>query len=186
MDLPNKPLRIGTISRLAAQKDLPTMILAFLGYSKQNPNSMLSILGAGPLESEIRNYVSKLNLNSQVNFLGRSSLTREFLLSLDVFILTSLYEGFGMVLLEAMDAGIPIIASRNSAITEVLGEEFPGLCVTGDANDFLSKMHALSDINYRKSILTIQEKRLKMFSAESMSNKLLVLYESSLANSRIK
>jgi glycosyltransferase involved in cell wall biosynthesis len=178
IDSSSNLLRIGTISRLTIQKDLPTMILAFLGYSQQNPNSTLSILGAGPLESELRNYVSKLNLNSKVEFLGRSSLTREFLLSLDAFILTSLYEGFGMVLLEAMDAGIPIIASRNSAITEVLGEEFPGLCVTGDADDFLLKICALEDLNFRKSILAIQEKRLKMFSAGSMSNKLQGIYES--------
>ena len=176
-DLPSKQLRLGTISRLAPQKDLPTMILAFRGYRNQNPNSILSILGAGPLELELKNYVSALNLDSNVEFLGRSSNTRDFLLSLDVFILTSLYEGFGMVLLEAMDAGIPIVASRNSAISEVLGEDFPGLCVTGDVDDFLFKINALKEENYRKSVLEIQEKSLKKFSANSMSDKLFSLYD---------
>lgn len=176
-DSPSNLLRLGTISRLAPQKDLPTMILAFCGYKNQSPDSTLSILGAGPLESELKNYVSGLYLESSVEFLGRSSKTRAFLLSLDVFILTSLYEGFGMVLLEAMDAGIPIVASRNSAIPEVLGEEFPGLCVTGDVDDFLSKINALTDENYRKSVLKIQERRLKKFNAKTMSEKLLSLYD---------
>jgi glycosyltransferase involved in cell wall biosynthesis len=170
-------LKLGTISRLAPQKDLPTMILAFLGYRVNHPKSTLSILGGGQLESELKNYVLDLNLASNVEFLGRSSKTRDFLLSLDVFILTSLYEGFGLVLLEAMDAGIPIVASRNSAIPEVLGENFPGLCVTGDVNDFISKISALTDDNYRKSVLEIQERRLKKFSATSMSEKLLLLYD---------
>lgn len=176
-NLPFSLLRLGTISRLAPQKDLPTMIRAFRGYNIQNTDSSLSILGAGPLESELKVFVKSINLASNVEFLGRSSKTRDFLLSLDVFILTSLYEGFGMVLLEAMDAGIPIVAARNSAIPEVLGEEFPGLCITGDVDDFLFKINALKDENYRKSVLEIQEKSLKKFSANSMSEKLFSLYD---------
>jgi glycosyltransferase involved in cell wall biosynthesis len=177
-NLPLNLLRLGTISRLAPQKDLPTMIRAFCGYNIQNTDSSLSILGAGPLELELKNFVETLNLKSKVEFLGRSSFTRDFLLSLDVFVLTSLYEGFGMVLLEAMDAGIPIVASRNSAIPEVLGEEFPGLCTTGDADDFLFKIIALKEPKYRNLVLDIQEGRLRMFSASSMSKNLLKLYES--------
>ena len=169
-------LRLGTISRLAPQKDLPTMMRAFHSFNKDNPTSTLSILGAGPLALELDTYVSALNLDSKVIFLGRSSFTRDFLLSLDAFLLTSLYEGFGMVLLEAMDAGIPIVASRNSAIPEVLGEEFPGLCDTGNAHDFLLRLNALKDCDYRKSVLEMQEKRLKMFGADSMSEKLLAIY----------
>jgi glycosyltransferase involved in cell wall biosynthesis len=176
-NLPFNLLRLGTISRLAPQKDLPTMIRAFRGYNSQNSNSTLSILGAGPLESELNNFVNTLDLKTKVEFLSRSSFTRDFLLSLDVFILTSLYEGFGMVLFEAMDARIPIVASRNSAIPEVLGEEFPGLCITGDAEDFLLKINALKEPEYRNLILGIQDERLRMFSANSMSEKMLKLYE---------
>ncbi len=176
-NLPSSLLRLGTISRLAPQKDLPTMIRTFHGYNIQNTESSLSILGAGPLESELKHFVETLNLKSKVKFLGRSSFTRDFLLSLDVFVLTSLYEGFGMVLLEAMDAGIPIVASRNSAIPEVLGEEFPGLCITGDADDFLLKINALKEPGYRNLVLDIQKERLRMFSASSMSKNLLKLYD---------
>lgn len=176
-NLPFNLLKLGTISRLAPQKDLPTMIRAFHRYNNQNPNSTLSILGAGPLESELKRLAEDLNLKTKVSFLGRSSFTRDFLLSLDVFVLTSLYEGFGMVLFEAMDAGIPIVASRNSAIPEVLGEDFPGLCKTGDADDFLFKIDALRDSEYRNLVLGMQEERLRMFSAKSMSEKLLGLYE---------
>ena len=86
-------------------------------------------------------------------------------------------EGFGMVLLEAMDAGIPIVASRNSAISEVLGEDFPGLCVTGDVDDFLFKISALKNSDYRKSILKVQQRRLELFDSITMGEKLIKIYE---------
>jgi glycosyltransferase involved in cell wall biosynthesis len=167
---------IGTISRLADQKDLPTMFAALKEFQVSQPMADLAILGAGPLEVQLKELVSEMNLNSSVSFLGRSSEIYDFLRTLDVFILTSKYEGFGMVLLEAMDAGIPIVASNNSAIPEVLGKEFPGLCKTSDVSEFVEKMRRLSDPDYRKLVLMLQEIRLETFEAEIMCQKISKIY----------
>ena len=172
----DKILKVGTISRLANQKDIPTMLNAFLEYRNHVQASSLSILGAGPLEGELKQSVRKMGIEDSVSFMGRSSFIYEFLASLDVFILTSKYEGFGMVLLEAMDTGIPVIASRNSAIPEVLGDDFPGLCKTGDSTDFYQKIGALNDPVYRTMILEKQRIRLEMFKAEDMSRKIKEIY----------
>ena len=172
----SKDQHIGTISRLADQKDIPTMLQAFANFKLENQSATLSILGSGQLDEELRKISKSLSIEDSVKFRGRSSKVIEFLQSLDVFILTSKYEGFGMVLLEAMDAGIPIVASKNSAIPEVLGSDFPGLCETGNANDFAAKLKFLQNVSNRGRILEIQEQRLKIFSAEIMNEKMNGVY----------
>ena len=171
-----KIIKLGSISRLTEQKDIPTMIGAFRIYKNESHLSSLSILGAGPLETELRESTKVLGISESVNFLGRSSFIYDFLTELDVFMLTSKYEGFGMVLLEAMDAGIPIVASRNSAIPEVLGDDFPGLCTTGDSRDFFEKINNLNDPAYRKLVLDKQRKRLELFGAQVMAQKIRQVY----------
>jgi len=177
---PGKPksgiLRLGTISRLSSQKDIPTMIRVFKKINDELPDSSLSILGSGSMHSTLTKLVSDLNLTNSVTFLGRSSRIYEYLAGLDVFLLTSHYEGFGMVLLEAMDTAIPIVASRNSAITEVMGSEFPGLCTTGDIEDFCKSIRSLSNPEYRLEVLALQESRLEIFTAKNMSKKIARIY----------
>jgi glycosyltransferase involved in cell wall biosynthesis len=170
-------IKWGTISRLTAQKDIPTMLGAFSKFREIAPGSTLSILGAGPLEAQLNELTKTMNLEQSVEFLGRSSRIYDFLADLDVFILTSRYEGFGMVLLEAMDAGIPIVASGNSAIPEVLGADFPGLCTTGDSDDFFQKIDRLSNPTHRKKVLELQTIQLAIFRADLMSQKISEIYE---------
>ena len=173
---PGNVINIGTISRLSSQKDIPTMLKAFEQYLKIIPVAKLSILGSGPLENSLKALALGLNQELSISFLGRSARIYEFLGNLDAFILTSRYEGFGMVLLEAMDAGVPIIASRNSSIPEVLGNDFPGLCQTGDASDFKAKLEMLNDHEYRKNVMRIQEDRLAVFDSRTMARRISTIY----------
>ena len=167
---------IGTVSRLTNQKDIPTMLKAFGKYLEIIPNAKLSIVGSGHLEQSLNIMAAQMFPNKAVTFLGRSDKIYDFMSSLDVFILTSKYEGFGMVLLEAMDAGIPIVASRNSAIPEVLGADFLGLCRTGDSAEFSMKIGLLNDFNYRRRVLEMQEERLGLFNSKSMADNVSLIY----------
>jgi glycosyltransferase involved in cell wall biosynthesis len=99
---------------------------------------------------------------------------------MDVFVLSSLYEGFGLVLLEAMDAGVPVIASNNSAIPEVLGNDFPGLARTGDVQDFLEKMSQFVNIENRKHVLQVQNVQLGIFRADLMCSRISDIYHLTL------
>lgn len=168
--------KIGSVSRLSEQKDIPTMIKIFEKVKEEAPNAILEIVGAGPLESSLKSLTKKAKLETDINFLGKTDKIIEFIESLDVFILTSKYEGFGLALLEAIDAGVPIVASRNSAIPEVLGDDFPGLCQTGDVEDFFEKILLLRNLDYRLKVLEMQEKRILLFSAEMMANKIEQCY----------
>ncbi len=169
-------LAIGTVSRLADQKDIPTLLRAFSNHREKGNNSQLYIVGDGKSAEDLNALTQDLSLRDSVHFLGRSSQVMNFLIGLDVFVLTSKYEGFGMVLLEAMDARVPIVASRNSAIPEVLGEGFPGLCETGNFVEFSQKMASLQDETVRETYLNLQEKRLKLFGAKAMSKKVSETY----------
>ena len=84
-----------------------------------------------------------------------------------------------MVLLEAMDAQVPILASDNSAIPEVLGQRFPGLCRTGHDEDFYKGILTLTDNRFEREFLEVQNKRLKIFDAREMAIKVIAAYPNS-------
>jgi glycosyltransferase involved in cell wall biosynthesis len=167
---------IGTIGRLVPQKDYPTLISAFNYLLNEFPLATLVILGDGYLQPRLEEFVDKLKISDKVNFLGKRPDVESFLHTLDLFVLASKYEGFGLVLLEAMAQKVPIVASNNSAIPEVLGPNHPGLAQTGDAKDFSEKMKKLLLIPGRRKALEIQEIRISNFSPFSMATKMDSLY----------
>ncbi len=168
LGIPANSFVIGTVSRLTPQKDLLTLIKVFELFLKDAPEAILIIIGEGQQKKELLEFADKRNVSSRIHWLGRRNGVRNYIKLFDVFALTSLYEGFGLVLLEAMQSEVPIVASANSAIPEVLGFEYPGLCKTGSEKDFLEKIIALRNSDYRKKILGIQARRLGLFNAEIM------------------
>lgn len=111
---------IGTVARLHPQKSLHTLINAFKTFSKQVPNSKLFIVGEGHLESELKSLVSDLEIIDKVIFTGKRSEIPVFYKIFDVFVLSSIYEGLGLVLLEAMAAEKPIIGTNAGAIPDII------------------------------------------------------------------
>jgi glycosyltransferase involved in cell wall biosynthesis len=167
---------IGTISRLTRQKDLTTLFSAFAQFLSLHPGSVLLLVGGGEEKNSLVNLGEELGISQNIEWVGRTSEIQEYLSRMDVFVLSSLYEGFGLVLLEAMDAGVPVIASNNSAIPEVLGADFPGLARTGVAQDFLEKMNHFVETENRKHVLKVQHERLGIFKADLMCSKIASIY----------
>jgi glycosyltransferase involved in cell wall biosynthesis len=124
------------IGRLIAQKDHATLLKAFAEVSTRHPDAVLAILGAGPLEAQTRSLATELGLGGHVLLPGRIE-TRDWLDRADVFVHTSRWEGFGIVLLEAMLAGLPIVATGVSAIPEIVVDGETGVLVDpGDIGGF--------------------------------------------------
>lgn len=177
IDLRNKSkICVGTISRLTRQKDLPTMFSAFAQFLHLYPNSTLLIVGGGEDKGVLVDLAKKLDIYENIEWVGRTSDVLKYLSKMDIFVLSSLYEGFGLVLLEAMDAGVPVIASNNSAVPEVVGEDFPGLALTGDVQDFCQRIIHFLEPETRKSVLQIQDVRLHEFRADLMCSKVNQVY----------
>jgi glycosyltransferase involved in cell wall biosynthesis len=169
-------LRIGTVGRLVPQKDYGTLLQAFHLYSLQDPGASLTIIGEGSLRTTLMENVESLSMSDKVNWVGKTPEIHNFMQKFDIFILTSIYEGFGLVLLEAMQCKIPIIASNNSSIPEVIGADHIGLCETGNGLDFAAKISLFADPKIRRQVVEMQSKRLSLFNPDLMRSKIDQIY----------
>ena len=168
---------IGTVGRLVPQKDYETLLTSFSNYSKFNNEAMLVILGEGYLETELKALALRIGISEKIVWVGKSKNVVGYLKEFDLLLLTSQYEGFGLILLEAMLAQIPIIASRNSAIPEVLGENHPGLCETGNSEDFGKRLIDFESSTRQLEVISAQNQRVGLFDPQLMRQKLESIYE---------
>lgn len=101
-----------TLGRLVYKKGFCNLIRAFSLVQKSVPEAKLIIIGKGPLENRLNKLISTLNLTKSVLLFGfEKKNPYRLLFKADIFMFTSLYEGFGNVILEAMNCGLPIISS---------------------------------------------------------------------------
>jgi glycosyltransferase involved in cell wall biosynthesis len=129
LGLPDNAWIVGNVGRLHHDKDQATLIKAFhLARPSLSANSLLVIMGKGPLEAELKNLAKDLAIEQQVIFSGNIPNAKQYFKAFDLFALTSDHEPFGMVLLEAMAAELPIICSDCGGGAEVvkgIGQLFP-------------------------------------------------------------
>lgn len=123
LGLPEDAWVIGNVGRLHPDKDQATLIRGFANALPALPTgSLLFIMGTGRLEHELKDLATQLEVHDRVRFGGQIPGGRSYFKAFDVFVLSSDHEPFGMVLLEAMAAGIPIISSDCGGAREVIGD----------------------------------------------------------------
>ena len=111
---------LGMACRLVEQKGVSDALQAFAGTRGEFPEARLLIAGDGPLRAQLESEATQAGLTGSVRFLGWRDDVPQLLAACDLFLMPSLWEGFGLVLLEAMAQGLPVVASRVSAIPEVV------------------------------------------------------------------
>ena len=177
MNVQSSKYKIGTIGRLVPQKDYPTLLNAFSNILKSLPNTELYVVGEGYLQKDLIELSKSLGVSSKVHWLGKTEYINEFLSKIDLFILPSKYEGFGLVLLEAMVAKKPIIAANNSAIPEVLGKTYEGLFSTGDVSALAQQIKtAISDMNFSERLVQSYSSQLSLFGPSDMNKHIKSIY----------
>ena len=143
--------------RLETQKGLVFLLQAWAALVARRPLARLVLLGDGPLHQELVRSAASLGIADSVLFAGWRDDAAALLVAADLFCLPSLWEAFGYVLLEAMAAGVPILASRVGGIPEVLAEgEFGRLCPPGDAPALAAGIAAA--LNEREALAAVAEK----------------------------
>ena len=102
---------IGHVGRLSYQKNHRRLIEIFNGFVKENPHSVLLLVGVGEKEDEIKKQVHDLGLEKKVKFLGNRNDVNELYQAMDVFVMPSFFEGVPVVGIEAQFSDLPCIFS---------------------------------------------------------------------------
>jgi glycosyltransferase involved in cell wall biosynthesis len=150
---------IGNVGRLHSEKDQATLIQAFALFNKKVPVSQLVIIGSGQLKESLQQLSTDLGVGKKVLFLGQIKNAANYYNAFDLFALSSDKEAFGLVLLEAMAAKVPVVASDCGGVTEVVSG-------AGWLFDF-GDVERLADIMFRvysgekKELVDIAFKRLQ-------------------------
>ncbi len=179
MGLPPETLLIGSICRLTEQKGLLYGLRGFAQIAQAAPEAHYVIAGDGPLGAALAAEADALKLADRVHFLGWRDDAHAIFAALDVFLAPSLWEGFGLVFLEAMALGIPIISTRVSAIPEVIVDGRTGWLVPpSDAEAIASALReALTKPDERIARGTAGRHRLEAeFTVDAMVTRTLAIY----------
>ncbi len=137
------------MARLSPEKDQEKLIYAFSKIIKKHKNSKLLILGQGPLKNNLETLIKKLSMNKNIFILGQRFNPMPYLKRMDCFVLSSNYEGQGLVLLEAMILGEPVISTDIVGPRSVL-EGKPGLLVENSEDGLYNGMLDFLEGRYKE------------------------------------
>lgn len=145
---------IGTVARLSPEKDQRTLLTAFKLVRAELPDARLVLVGDGSEAADLARMARDLGISDQVDFLGPRSDVSEILHTFSVFTLTSTTEGISMTVLEAMAAGLPIVATDVGGNREIVAPPACGLIVPPGDPEALSRayLELLADAQRRGQI----------------------------------
>ncbi len=138
INLPPDKIIVGTIANFYLTKGLTYLITAAKEVTKILPNLIFLLIGFGRLENQLKAGIKKLNLENKF-FLGKILSAKEYLLAFDIFVLPSVKEGFSYTILEAMQAGLPIVTTTVGGIPEMISDKINGLLVPPADPDTLAQ-----------------------------------------------
>lgn len=170
----------GTVSRLVEEKNIELLIEAFAKLHTRHTNTALIIVGYGHLGSMLSEKAKSLGVSKAVLFAGKQLNASEWMQKFDAFILASKTEGFGLVLLEAMRAGLPIIASDVDAIPEVLSNRGGLLFNPESATELTEKMSLILKSEIRSLLVKKSRARLQKFTITQSEMNVRRVYDKAL------
>ena len=174
------------VGRLVSQKGQRYLLEAMPRILQSLPKAKLLIVGEGPLKNELEIMIRELHLQDAVLFLGKSTRVKELLLACDFFIFPSLWEGFGVTLLEAVALGKPCIACNVGPISEFIEHKKTGLLVKSRCSQSLAD--AVLRLSSDKEMVTnlgqrAQQTVLTKFLIDKNIKKLEALYTQIISSS---
>jgi glycosyltransferase involved in cell wall biosynthesis len=162
------------VGRLTEQKDFSTLIQAFAIVKSHNSSVKLIILGEGKERENLKNLIRELRLENDVDIPGFVNNPYSYMANSDIFVLSSKYEGFGNVLVEAMACGTPVVSTDcPSGPSEILNNgKYGKLVPVEDVNALAEAIEETLENPIEKEIL---QERAKYFSVEKAVNEYLKL-----------
>ncbi len=177
--IPQDAFLVGTVAVFRFQKRLDLWLEILAESIAINPNIYGIIIGAGPLESSLKEKQKALGLEGKVFFTGLQSEVKPYYEAMNVFMMSSSFEGLPIALLEAMSMGCAILSTNAGGIKEVLRNNEDGLLVAVEDWNRLTEL--LVDLSYNSEKLHVfqsqsRKRVVAAFSIEAMVNQLETLY----------
>ncbi len=170
----------GMVGRLAPKKNHQRLFRAFKSLVREFPDSVLLVVGDGPLENELKEQVRYLGLDQNIFLLGYRKDIPRFLHSLDAFVFSSLHEGLGLALLEAMAVGLPTVVSDIGPCQEVVDSTETAILVDPEDNksilDGLLKLRGLNAEEQSALGVKARQRVLDYFSMDRMTAETISVY----------
>lgn len=180
--LPGAP-RLAVVGRLIPIKGHDVLLRAMAAVRDDVPGVTLEIAGDGPLQPELGSTAARLGLDGVVSFLGRVAPAAPVLERAEVVVVPSFGEGFGMVALEAMERGRPVIASAVGGLPEIVEDGRTGLLVpAGDAEALARAILELAGDPGRAAAMGAagRARALETFSQERCTDRIEAIYRAAL------
>lgn len=172
------------VARFVPQKDQSLLLHAF---ARAKSSAKLVFVGDGPLLSAVKEEANQLGLGNRVRFLGQRFDIAEILADAHVFALATRWEGFPLSILEAMRAGLPVVASDVGGVSEAIDDGVTGyLANCGDVDQFHARLQALlDDPGLRRRMGNAGRARYQShFTLQQMLAKTLAVYRKSVRGGR--
>jgi len=133
-------LRLLFVGRLVAHKNLECLLRAFSRVVERLPHTNLDVVGDGPLRTALEAQVQQLGIVNRVHFHGERNDVVSFLANSDIFVIASHREGLSNAVMEAMGAGLPVVASNVGGNPELVVHECTGMLFPPDDHESLAQM----------------------------------------------
>jgi len=162
---------LATVGRLTSEKGHEDLVAAMGALARTHPAAVLLVAGDGPRRTSLEEQARALGLARRVRFLGLRADVPDILAAADVFLLASRYESFGLAILEAMAAGLPVIAARVGGIPFVVEDGKTGFLVDARRpEDIADRVRALAEDPEKRASLgrAGRARLLERFSVDAM------------------
>lgn len=173
---------LGNVGRLHPDKDQATLLKGFATARQNLPaGSCLVIVGSGRLKASLHELAQDLGLSEDdVLWIDHLPDARRYFRAFDAFVLSSDHEPFGMVVLEALLAQVPVVATRAGGVPEILGQDHPLLFPVGDVSCLQGALLRVADLKVeeRAALVAEMERRLRAhFSFEVAARRMAELID---------
>lgn len=187
LNLNTKTKVILTVGRLVEEKDYHLMLKAFSELLVIKNDVLLIIIGDGNLRSDLVNYSNHLNIKEKTLFLGSQTNISEWLSACDLFILTSKFEGFGLVVAEAMACERVVVAVKSGEVENIIGD-YGFIENTRDSKKLASLLVEVLELNtsvLNEIGLKARKRIIELYSIEKISSKWLDIYSKFISKKSI-
>ena len=189
LGIPEDALVIGNVAVFRFQKRLVEWLQAFKKIEEKNPSVYGIIVGFGPLEQEVKVEVERLNLGGKVFFPGLQTEVKPYFSAMDIFMMSSSFEGLPIALLEAMSMECAVVATDAGGIKEVIRDKQDGMiCKVEEWKELSELCQVLIDDPGQLAKLKIaaRQRVVNSFSLTKMVESLEEIYNSLISNVEMK